>query len=645
MPKDPCSELAKKITELAMHIGARPEVKNLDDVVTHMQKLVPQIDRTSLVASINEATTGYAKARDAMGKKLDSLKREARSDTLLRAKIVAMENALRAGDTLPTTVRGTTEPSPSMVALRDRSAELQAAIRQSDAAIKKRYLADIQNLTDRLENGVFTLPEPKVKRPMDRELLGLDYQRFELKKRIRGEIEKLKPKTIWGVASEPFNAARAIKTAFDVSAVMRQGGFIALGNPVRAAKALPDMFRAMKSEENSYRINKAIFERENATLYHRDGLFLSEPGTGGLSKQEEVFVSKLAGAIPGVKASERAYATFLNKIRADTYDALAASLAKDGMVTEEEGRAIANFINVATGRGKLPGSLEKAADAMNTIFFAPRYVTSRFQLLTGQPFTGGFKNAAESAFGKASLPGSVRTRKLIAQEYAKFVAGIGVVLGLGMLAGGDVEIDPRSADFGKIRFGETRLDPMAGLSQALVFVVRSVLGETKTASGEIQPLRGEGARSTVADNAFRFVRSKLAPVPGAVFNTFAGEDVVGTPTNAAREAVGLFDPIGRRDIMDALREQGIEKGSLLSAVSLFGAGMNTYGPHTEAGELMGELEDAGLKGSGLYSAMQRLHAEYKNADDKRRTQISDQLDRINKQAKKVLKAREKRPTP
>lgn len=794
MPKDTCSELAKKITELAMHIGARPEVKNLDDVVTHMQKLVPQIDRTSLVASINEATTGYAKAKAELTKKLDAIKREARNDTKLReairqmeghisggtqptpqprptiktpkaiadlraerdrlagilemadpakrqavrdriteldahikagtmppkaptkevpadlaslrrmrdeklrevrmadpakraairkeiaelsgaikkgeyvpkeptqskatpadlqklrqerdrlraqvdkfnpdrvaewqARVDKLEGHLRAG-TLPEASPASPEANPRVAELKDRRDELLAAIRQSDAAIKKRYLADIQNLTDRLENGVFTLPEPKVKRPMDRELLGLDYQRFELKKRIRGEIEKLKPKTIWGVASEPFNAARAIKTAFDVSAVMRQGGFIALGNPVRAAKALPDMFRAMKSEENSYRINKAIFERENAPLYHRDGLFLSEPGTGGLSKQEEVFVSKLAGAIPGVKASERAYVTFLNKIRADTYDALTASLAKDGMVTEEEGRAIANFINVATGRGKLPGSLEKAADAMNTIFFAPRYVTSRFQLLAGQPLYGG----------------TAATRKMIAREYAKFVAGIGVVLGLGKLAGGDVEIDPRSADFGKIRFGETRLDPMAGLSQALVFVVRSALGETKTASGEIQPLRGEGARSTVADNAFRFVRSKLAPVPGAVFNTFAGEDVVGTPTNAAREAVGLFDPIGRRDIMDALREQGIEKGSLLSAVSLFGAGMNTYGPHTEAGELMGELEDAGLKGSGLYSGMQRLHAEYKNADDKRRTQISDQLDRINKQAKKVLKAREKRPTP
>ena len=644
MAKDPCSELAKKITELAMHIGARPEVKNLDDVVTHMQKLVPQIDRTSLVASINEATTGYAKARDAMGKKLDSLKREARSDTLLRAKIVAMENALRAGDTLPTTVRGTTEPSPSMVALRDRSAELQAAIRQSDAAIKKRYLADIQNLTDRLENGVFTLPEPKAKRPMDRELLNLDYQRFELKKRIRGELEKLKPKTIWGAVSEPFNAARAIKTAFDVSAVMRQGGFIALGNPVRAAKALPDMFRAMKSEKNSYRINKAIFERENAPLYHRDGLFLSEPGTGGLSKQEEVFVSKWAGAIPGVKASERAYVTFLNKIRADTYDALTASLAKNGDVTAEEGAAIANFINIATGRGKLPGSLEKAADALNTIFFAPRYVTSRFQLLTGQPFTGGFKNAAEAAFGKASLPGSAATRKLIAREYAKFVAGVGVVLGLGMMAGGVVEIDPRSADFLKIRFGETRMDPAAGLSQALVLVSRLVSGSTKTSTGEIQPIRGDGARSSGADTIYRFVRSKLAPVPGAIVNALAGEDVVGNPTNIGREVVGLFDPIGRGDIVEALREQGIAKGSLLSAVSLLGVGMNTYGPHAEARRNLSDLEDAGLGKSGVASTLRALSKRYEEAktNSEAQARIQDLLAKANRRARAAVRDAKKK---
>lgn len=809
MAKDPCSELAKKITELAMHIGARPEVKNLDDVVTHMQALVPQIDRTSLVASINEATTGYAKAKAELTKKLDAIKREARNDSKLReairqmeghisggtqptpqprptvktpkaiadlraerdrlagilemndpakrqavrdriteldahikagtmppkaparevpadlanlrkmrdeklrevrmadpakraairkeiaelsgaikrgeyvakeptqakatpadlqklrqerdrlraqvdkfnpdrvaewqARVDKLEGHLRAG-TLPEASPAAPEANPRVAELKDRRDELLAALRQSDAAIKKRYLADIQNLTDRLENGVFTLPEPKVKRPMDRELLGLDYQRFELKKRIRGEIEKLKPKTIWGAVSEPFNAARAIKTAFDVSAVMRQGGFIALGNPVRAAKALPDMFRAMKSEKNSYRINKAIFERENAPLYHRDGLFLSEPGTGGLSKQEEVFVSKLAGAIPGVKASERAYVTFLNKIRADTYDALTASLAKNGDVTAEEGAAIANFINIATGRGKLPGSLEKAADALNTIFFAPRYVTSRFQLLTGQPFTGGFKNAAEAAFGKASLPGSAATRKLIAREYAKFVAGVGVVLGLGMMAGGVVEIDPRSADFLKIRFGETRMDPAAGLSQALVLVYRLVSGSTKTSTGEIQPIRGDGARSSGADTIYRFVRSKLAPVPGAIVNALAGEDVVGNPTNIGREVVGLFDPIGRGDIVEALREQGIAKGSLLSAVSLLGVGMNTYGPHTEARRNLSDLEDAGLGKSGVASTLRALSKRYEEAktNSEAQARIQDLLAKANRRARAAVRDAKKK---
>lgn len=645
MAKDPCSELAKKITELAMHIGARPEVKNLDDVVTHMQELVPQIDRTSLVASINEATTGYSKARDAMGKKLDSLKREARSDVKLRAKIVAMENALRAGETLPTTVRGTTEPSPSMVALRERSAELQAAIRQSDAAIKKRYLADIQNLTDRLENGVFTLPEPKAKRPMDMELAKLDYQRFELKKQIKNKIDSLKPQTIWEHASEPFNAARAMMTSLDVSAVLRQGGFIAVGNPARAAKAIPDMLRSMFSEEKAYQINKAIFERENAPLYHRDGLFLSEPGYGGLNPQEEKFVSRIAGKLPGVKQSERAYVTFLNKLRADSYDAMVRTLAKNGEATAEEGAAIANFINVATGRGKLDGKWQKSADAMNTIFFAPRYITSRFQLLTGQPFTGGFKNAAEAALGKASLPGSVRTRKMIAQEYAKYLIGMGVVYSLGAAAGGYLEADPRSSDFGKIKFGETRLDPTSGLSAATVFLSRLASGSTKTAKGEIQPLRGEGSTQNAAGVMGRFVWSKLAPIPSAVVNTITGENLVGQKTGLLREAARLFIPIGIPDIYDAMQEQGVPKGTATSLLSLAGMGMNTYGPRTDAGDLMGDLEDAGLKGSGLYSEMQRLHAEYENADDKRKAQISDQLDRLNKQAKKVLKAREKRPTP
>ena len=54
MPKrDPCSALARTITDLAMAIGERPDVKNLDDVVKVMQADIPEIGRAEVVQGQN----------------------------------------------------------------------------------------------------------------------------------------------------------------------------------------------------------------------------------------------------------------------------------------------------------------------------------------------------------------------------------------------------------------------------------------------------------------------------------------------------------------------------------------------------------------------------------------------------------------
>src|SRR3972149_11707521 len=85
---------------------------------------------------------------------------------------------------------------------------------------------------------------------------------------------------------------------------------------------------------------------------------------------------------------------------------------------------------------------------MNSVFFAPRSCSSRFQLLVGQP----------------ALRGTARTRIMVAKEYGRFLGGLAVFYVLGTAAGGGIETDPRSTDFGEIKFGNTRLDPMSGFS-------------------------------------------------------------------------------------------------------------------------------------------------------------------------------------
>jgi hypothetical protein len=495
----------------------------------------------------------------ALREERDGLKQRMEQEDTARAKIAELEKHLRDGTLPAPDARSDSEVDPEVQALRDAADALQNALRNSDPALRARFESQIAELTEQLETGVVA-PEPRVEPEMTVEAQRLAARRDRLRKQVRMRIADLKPKHWFTRATSPItgtmNAARAVMTSMDFSAVFRQGGFIVLGNPARAAKALAPMFRAFASKDASHAINTAVMNRDNAYLYDRAGLYVApdESTDGTLSKQEEAFMSRLAGKIPLVAGSQRAYVTFLNVLRADSFDAMAATLAQNGEPTQVELEAIANFVNVATGRGKL-SKLEPAAVALNTVFFAPRYVASRFQVIAGQPFYGG----------------NARSRKLIAQEYGKTLTGLAVVFILGALAGAEIEFgDGTSSDFLKLRFGDTRIDPMMGLAQAATFMARSGKGIYDTAMGN-EP---EGFRKgTVAG---RFVRSKLAPAPAAIVDVIEGEDIVGEPVTLASSGAGLVTPISFGEIREVMEAEGVERGTAFALLNLFGMSVQHY---------------------------------------------------------------------
>jgi hypothetical protein len=386
-------------------------------------------------------------------------------------------------------------------------------------------------------------------KPLQKQRDNALYKEEKKRREIEQKIEEAKPRTVWGHVSEPVNVARAMMTSMDFSAVLRQGMFIGAGNPLRSARALPDMFRAFASEQASFKAEKAIESRPSVGLYKRAGLYLAS-ADGSISQHEEAFMSRLAGKIPLVKGSQRAYNLFLNRLRADTFDALSIQLAKHGDPTLVESKAIANYINAATGRGHL-GMAEQAAQVLNTVFFSPRYVASRFQLLAGQPLYGG----------------SARTRKLIAREYAKFIIGMGVVFALGKAAGAELEDDPSSSDFLKMKFGNTRLDPMAGMSQIVTLGSRLVEGKKKS-DNILKPDR--------AALVGKFLRTKLAPVPGAALDLATGKNVAGQEVTPGQVGLGLVTPLSMGEIGEAIEDQGVAKGTSLSLLNIFGMGLQVY---------------------------------------------------------------------
>ena len=452
---------------------------------------------------------------------------------------------------------------------------LAAQLKRDKSSLNRR----IKKLEERIKNRDFSPPVRK-NPVLDEEKIALqaklnntqeEWARLIFERRL---ANRTLPAKLVDAGAQTLNTARAILTSLDVSAVLRQGGFIVLGNPVRGAKNIWPMLQAFKSKEFADREEERLKARENYQIYKRAKLFLSEPNSNKLTQQEEAFMSRWLDKIPTalggglLRGSQRAYTVFLNRLRADTFDAMLASLQNGPAPTPAETQAIARYINVATGRGDL-GAANQAAVWLNTVFFAPRLVASRFQILGGYPY---FK-------------ATPRTKRLILREYAKFLTGAALVYALGSLAQDDddepIEVDPRSSDFGKIRFGNTRVDPMSGLIQATVLLSRLATGEKKTASGKIVKIRGENVPyggATSFSVMSDFARSKFSPAFGAGVNLLQGRNVVGESTDVLNEAQRMIVPMSLSDLDKLLKEQGVPAGSALWILSLFGAGVQTYDP-------------------------------------------------------------------
>lgn len=552
--------------------GAKLEVKDTPEMAE--QRLKNEAMRTALAEM--KAASPEAKA-----KKLEA------ATKAVEASIAELDRQIKTGDVAAKAKPGAVEP-PALErlkaerdAMRQYRDELRRALepKKSPEAIalqayKTRTANRIAELQDRMARGDFA-PKPKRELALDKEATDLRFQIEKVKEqytkdRFEAQLKARSiPRKILGTGAEVLNTSRAIITSMDVSAVLRQGGFIAFAHPIRAAKAIPDMLRAMASEKEVFRINEEISSRPNAPLYKQSKLYLSEQGNHLLSKMEEAYMSRWATKIPGVGASARAYTTFLNKLRADSFDAMAKSLSKNGKPTLDEAKIISNFINVATGRGSI--GLNQAAVGLNTVFFSPRYLASRFQLMAGQPFYGG----------------NARTRTLVAQEYGRFLAGAALVYSLGLASGGTIETDPRSSDFGKIRFGNTRLDPLGGLLQNTVLLSRIKSGEKKNSKGEIIPIRGEGVPykgENTYDLLARFARTKFSPAIGSGVNVATGKNVVGDPATLGSEIKSLLTPLALRDVLDVMQQHGVPRGTALTILSLFGFGLQTYAPPPEKTE-------------------------------------------------------------
>ena len=366
-----------------------------------------------------------------------------------------------------------------------------------------------------------------------------------------------------GIA-EVLNVPRAIMTSVDMSAPLRQGIFL-IGKPKQWFLAFKEQFKYFFSEKAYQGLMEDIQKRPTYALMRESRLPLTNLGVA-LSSREEKFMSNLAEKIPFVgklvRASGRAYTGFLNKLRADVFDDLVKSAQKQGIKVEGKILGdIAKFLGSATGRGDL-GTLNNATVALNSVFFSPRLMASRLNLLNPAYYI--------------KLDPVVRKEAL--KSLFTFSGTVTSIITLAKLGGANVGIEPRSADFGKIKIGNTRYDILGGFQQYIRLAVQLITGEHISSTTGVKTTVGEGYKPLTRLGILgRFIETKEAPVTSFALNLMRGQTTFGQELEIPKEIGQLFVPMVIQDMYDLYKERGLE-GIAMGTPAIFGAGVQTYAP-------------------------------------------------------------------
>lgn len=374
-----------------------------------------------------------------------------------------------------------------------------------------------------------------------------------------------------GLVSDLAGFAKGIKSSLDNSALFRQGWKTLITNPTiwakNALKTFQDIGSQLGKKASDDTIMKGIkaeiYSRKNAIngLYKKMGLDIGD--------LEEAFPTTLPEKIPLFgrlyKASQTAYSGFLFRMRADIADQLIEKAVAAGvdMTVPLQQKSLGTLINSLTGRGNL-GALEKVAKEVNTIFFSPKMLKSSFDFLT--------LHATDEM--------SVFARKQAAINLAKALSAVTTVLGVAYAINPkSVEFDPRSADFGKIRVGNTRFDISGGMSSLVVLASRLITQETKSSTtGKTTKINSDKFGSqTGMDVAVNFAQNKLSPMAALVKDLINQKNFQGEKLTVGDEALNLLVPLGIQNAFETLQDPKAANLALTILADGLGISTNTYG--------------------------------------------------------------------
>lgn len=392
--------------------------------------------------------------------------------------------------------------------------------------------------------------------------------KIEAKKKTVSEhmkaVQKNPAKAIYDATIGTAGVAKAVKAALDLSYTFRQGLRMLFTNPkIWKRNAILGADVAIKAFGG-----KPVMDEINASI-------ISHPLYGEM-KIADLAVAKIEEDIPTsiqeeikvigkfFKASDNAFTAQAHMSRVDAFAHYYQIAEKNGVdVTDKaELKAIGKLVNTLTGRSSI-GKWEPQADILNVGFFAPRLFVSHIDTIT-QPALGRTKFQRQ----QASI------------NLVKIIGGITMVLAIAdALDDEAVDWDPRSANFGKIKVGNTRFDVTGGMSSLAVFAARMISGESKSStSGIITEINsGDFGSKTKMDVSVDFMKNKFSPAFSTGLHVFEGKTFEGDEPTVWSELENMFVPLPITNVKESLDDPASAPLLWTVIADGLGIGTNTYG--------------------------------------------------------------------
>jgi 2'-5' RNA ligase superfamily/D-alanyl-D-alanine carboxypeptidase len=453
------------------------------------------------------------------------------------------------------------------------------------------------------------------------------------------------------ISSDILNAPKSIKSSIALHGPFRQGVFQAAAHPSFLRNAIAQQVKAFASESAFRDFAQGLTERSWFKPMQDAGLFL--PSTydvemGGRAPawlREERFASAAAEKIPGVRASSRAYVGAMDSIRSQAVEHYLTTLYGPEMdlskADPETLKALAEFVNISTGRGRVPildrfAWGRKAVATANNLLWSPRAMASRFNLVSPYRL---MMNAAN--------PATRPVAALQAADSMRAALSVGATLSLlSLVPGVKVGLNPFKPGWGMVKVGNTEYDVLDGVPSTVKYAAQVGQALYLHAEGK-PPTKIHGQEQTVYNLTKDFLRKRLSPSAQVAAEAVTGKNAMGEKVSGGQMASDLLSPFVFQEMYRGWLSSGFG-GAVRGLPSALGIPTRTYIDRRQGsndagppGEVLDSRSPA-EEGTPLSNYM-RLdnQRESANVEDRRFGDISEEIAKAGRSPLVYMDDREK----